>query len=340
MKNLTGSALPIFKHCGYSFRDDVEFPSLRTERDESEGGAGVSIHELIADAIERKSPPAETEEWAIIQAALDQIGNDSILDHESAWAWNTKTRQARKLGTRIGRAYAEKGATAEDICCSLDLVLLREPDLVVVDFKSGYGTHTENVDENWQLLFGALCLEQEALDRGLNLRVELWYPRPGKVWVETHPVTLFHLAAMREALGQRLLKLSQAPAIAGEHCRYCRACGACPATQQAITGFSAMGLDVDSPTYRWSTQIADVRHAEWMLDRLGLVKQAAELVETALKKFSDENNGIATSDGKVWRKTVGKRTGLNMPAVKNFLGDKLGQFQTTHEFNSYRKVKA
>lgn len=339
MRNLTGSSLPIFKHCGYSFRDDVAVPSLRTAADESAGGEGHSLHEHIADTIEGKAQYGDDPETpAIISQVMQRIGDDKILDYESAWAWSPATGKARKLGTRINREYERHGATPEDICLTLDLVLLRQSELVVVDFKSGYGTHTDAVEDNWQLLGGALALLDEATDRDLSIRTELWYPRVDRVWVESTPVSLFELEKFKQDLLARLKALPRAVAIAGEHCRYCRACGACPATEQAILGFKSMGLDVEG-NYRWSTEIADVGHAEWMLDRLTMVKQAVELIETSLKKFSDTNNGIATSDGKVWRAVAGKRQGLNMPAVKRFLGERLPEFTTTHEFNSYRKVK-
>jgi hypothetical protein len=143
----TGSSLPIFKHCGYSFRDDVVVPSLRTATDETEGGEGHSIHEDIADALEGKPQPEDPERRAIISQIMQRIGDDKILDYESAWAWNPTTGKSRKLGTRINRKYAEHGATPEDVCLTLDLVLLRASELVVVDFKSGYGTHTDAVED-------------------------------------------------------------------------------------------------------------------------------------------------------------------------------------------------
>lgn len=334
----TGSSLPIFKHCGYSFRDDVKVPEIRTAQDDEEGGAGTSIHDAIADTFENKPLPSDPETRLLVQNVLERIGHDTVLDYESAWAWSPLLGMSKKLGTRIGREYAKHGAPDGSICLTLDLVLLRGDELVVVDFKSGYGTHTDDVAENWQLKGGALVLLDEAADRELSLRTELWYPRPDRVWVESAPISLFDLEEFKRELLVRLKALPKAVAIAGEHCRYCKACGACPATEAALLGFKSMGLDVEG-NYRWSTEIADIGHAEWMLDRLTMVKQATELIETSLKAYSDKNNGIATSDGKVWRKVPGKRSGLNMPAVKQALGDRLAEFTVQHEFNSYRKVK-
>lgn len=333
---LSGSRLGTFFGCGWWAREDTAYDE--PIRDMTHANRGADIHAHCALAIEDGLLPDDPEMRSMVLPVLELVKELEavVIDVEAAWVWDPKTRRARKLGNNIGREYAKHGALPHEVPASFDLVLFVPAwnKLVVIDFKSGYGD-VKSADENPQLLFASLCYSTHAaLSRGGTQRQEIWFLRPGKVWVDGADVDVFKLGSFEASLVKRLALLPYLPAVPGEHCTYCPAAGGCPGTNDSI------GKLVDTTGNTFSTSIENMGHASWMLERLPMIEKAAEAIREALKAYSDEHHGIACSDGKVWKAVPGKRSGLNMPAVKELLGEKYEQYTTTHEFMSYRKVKA
>lgn len=328
---LSASRLGIFKHCGWFARDDVDYANAEIK---SRKEFGTDFHQAVEAYLADGTEPADEEVMLHLQAFAEELArvpDTVIVDCEPAWAWNTESREARKLGNNIGREYEAHGLTAAEIPGSMDLVLIRGGVLVVVDLKTGYG-EVDDPAENEQLNFGSLCYSKIARSHGLEQRQEIWYVRPGKVWVEGSDIDFLDLGQFESQLASRWKLRPYLPATPGEHCAWCPAAGGCPATSQVV------GALVDTSGETFSTTVRSNDHAAWMIERLSIIEKAAEAVRHACQQWSDQNGGVRLKDGKIWKQIEGNRTGLNQAAVKAFLGPRLAEFQTTHPYTQYRAV--
>ncbi len=328
MNKLSGSSMERFLRCAWPEREDVTFTEVRL----NDGGRdmGSAVHdEMAEDDINAPAPDAEVAARAkALRSKLESLGVSTVY-RELALAYDPATGKARKLGENIDRKYEEHGMLPGEIPCSLDLVSFGDEN-VVIDIKTGQQDYVEEVQNNAQLSFGALCVERAF---GVRVhRIALWFSRTDRVWEESWPMDPFMLPAFEAALKAQLAVVKPLPKP-GEHCRFCPALGGCPATIKQL-GQVAPG------EFEWSTEVSSVEHAAWMAENMSILDKAAKRIRKMLQDFSDARGGIPLSDGKVWRAVDGKRESMNTAAVKAYLGEKYPEFVSVKTYKTYRAVKA
>ena len=231
---LSGSRLPIFRHCTWAFRDDVEYePAAR----KSNAAFGTTVHGAAYAYLVDGVVPEDEEVFLHLKAIAEELARipDTVIVHcEPAWAWNPKTRKARMLGENIGREYEKHGLEPDEIPGSMDIVLIREGRLVNVDLKTGYAD-VEAAEDNDQLSFGSVCYSEIAQKKSLEQRQEIWYVRPGRVWVDGADVDFFKLSEFERRLSSRWATKHLLPSTPGDHCAWCPAAGGCPSTNGVVS---------------------------------------------------------------------------------------------------------
>lgn len=337
MKSYTFSSTHRLLGCGWEYRDDAEYPPEKPSSADANFGTavhagGFAEREPDLDAVCQKLGVLPGEVVPSVRSLREHIESLHHTDvrYEAAYAWHPQKDDVIHLGNHLERDYSD--APEGYYCGTSDYEGIDGETLVIADGKTGHANNVEPIASNGQLLMLAFC---SATARGWTgpIRIELWFVRPGRVWVEAADVTLFELWDMAQRVRERMRMLPVLPATTGDHCRYCPAAGACPATKEQ------MGAIIEAGAEGWSTAIQSPQHAAWMAERLPALKKAIELVKGELEKYADEVGGIPLSNGKVWKSITGKRDSLNVAAVKARLGDELPQYMTTTEFKQYRAVK-
>lgn len=340
MKNFSFSSANRLLACGWEFRDDSEYPPKGGAGDDAMFGSAVHAACLEQpypdiEAVAKKYDQMPNEllpSVSTLREFLDKLTYENVR-YETAYAYDPKKEDCIVLGHHLERDYS--GAPEGYLVGTTDYEGIQsgdDPVLVIADVKTGHANNVDAVERNPQLLLGALA---SATARGWTgrVRLELWFVRPGRVWVEGAEVTLLELWDMAHQIRERIRLLPVLPSSPGEHCKYCPAAGACPSTVEQ------MGAIVEAGEHGWSTAIVSPTHAAWMAERLPALRKALDAVKSALEKHADETGGIPLPNGKVWRAVPSKRDSLNTKAVKERLGDELGRYMTTTEFVQYRAVK-
>ncbi len=332
------SSLPRVLSCGWELHPEAEHAPPEPSDDAAFGSA---VHEVClgpetvanVTAICAKWKQPDAEVLAYSRPVLRKLGEVPTAVKEAAYAWSLATGQARLLGQWIDRNYGN--LLPGEIPGTVDLFYMDGDTLVVADLKTGHANYVAKPGENAQLLALACAIADRTQHVG-PVRLELWFARPGGVWVEHETVGTIELVLFRDKLAKHL-KVASAGTVSpkpGDHCKYCPARrGNCPAAAAVAEGI--VGVD----KFKFSESILSQAHAEWLVDRLSLAKKLCEGVENALKQYADEHDGVMCSDGKVWKAVNAKRTSLNKDAVAARLGDEYESFTVTHEYKTYRKVK-
>ena len=325
MNKLSGSSIERFLRCAWPERPDVSFTDVRLK--DSGREVGNATHEALA--AEEESADAEVAARVRhIEKKIAELGATEVV-REIALAYDPQTKQARKLGENIHREYEKHGMLPHEIPCSLDVVVFGNEN-VVIDVKTGQQDYVEDVENNAQLSFGALCVERAF---GVKVhRVALWFSRLDRVWEESWPVDPWMLPAFEQKLLAQL-KVEKPLPTTGDHCRFCPALGGCPATMRQLA-------QVAPGDFEWSTDVKNLDHAAWMAENISILDKACERVRGALQAFADGAGGIAMANGKVWRAVEARRESMNTAAVKTFLGDRYPEFVSLKTFKTYRAVKA
>ena len=158
---VTGSKLPIFRHCGWWARDDVSFPKRQSS---AAGNNGTRMHDAFASWVEQGVLPPLTPAQRMLADQMVKfwgIRRASVgWRTELAFALNPSTRKARILGKDIGREYVKHGLDpVSEIGLSTDYVWAEEKGVPICgDWKTGYASHVEPPEENLQLLAGGAAL--------------------------------------------------------------------------------------------------------------------------------------------------------------------------------------
>lgn len=335
--SLSMSSLSRGLSCGWELHPTAEHAEPEPSDDADFGSA---VHEVClgADglanltAICAKYGQTEAEVLAYARPVLKKLSELPSPAFEVALAWNPTTGRSRMLGQYLNRAYGL--LEPSEIPGTADLWYMDGETLVVADLKTGHANYVPKPAENAQLL--ALASALAAAGHFGPVRLELWFARPGGVWVVEDTVGSIELVLFADKLVKHLAaaKAGHVSPRPGDHCKYCPARrGNCPAALAVAQGI--VGVD----KFSFSESILSQAHAEWLVDRLSLAKKLCEGVEKALKQYADEHDGIVCSDGKVWKAVTAKRTSLNKDAVAARLGDEYEAFTVTHEYKTYRKVK-
>jgi Protein of unknown function (DUF2800) len=136
-RKLTLSKVEHASHCLYPFREDVDYPPFAGNE---LAEIGNRTHNAIVCAVHGMPMPDLCDTSEIY---FDQWRNRYRRDDfgpaicELAVALNVITGACRVLGWNINRAYAEHGATEDEICGSIDLVCNPAGILTVMDWKTG-----------------------------------------------------------------------------------------------------------------------------------------------------------------------------------------------------------
>ena len=221
---------------------------------------GQCLHgytEAIANGVEeRVALAAVPEAWrgtacdldvgAILMAlGWDPFG-DQEMHAEEAFAWNPRTDVGRSLGLSLNRDYS--GATADEAVGTADVILVDRGAgrIVVADYKFGHG-HVARARENLQVrALARYATRAYGMNRATVILVR--GREDGSAWLDVDEMEEVDL----DATGDVLMDLAQriavdrergdAPATAGEHCRYCRSAPHCPLGPMALVAADGGGF--------------------------------------------------------------------------------------------------
>lgn len=221
---------------------------------------GQCLHgytEAIANGVEeRVALAAVPEAWRgtacdlDVGAILTALGWDPFGDQEmhaeEAFAWNPRTDVGRSLGLSLNRDYS--GATADEAVGTADVILVDRGAgrIVVADYKFGHG-HVARARENLQVrALARYATRAYGMNRATVILVR--GREDGSAWLDVDEMEEVDL----DATGDVLMDLAQriavdrergdAPATAGEHCRYCRSAPHCPLGPMALVAADGGGF--------------------------------------------------------------------------------------------------
>lgn len=331
MTSLTGSKLPIARHCKWWLRPDVKYP----ERPRSGAATdGSRLHEYAADLVDTgEHPPCSSADELVMRGVRDfwKGRHGQGWQAEVALGLDAALGEARVVGKRIDRNYPEP-RTPGEIFLSVDYIG-EVPELVTVgDWKTGYASHVEPPDDNLQLLAGGAAA-MLALKKKDGAVLEIAHATEDGVFPRRYvasPLTLYR--AMSEiALIQA--GVEGARAKAGDHCRYCPALGACPETGTMVRQFSQAKVE-------WTTEFVSEENDRLLVEELSAVKKMIDAIEDAVKKRASERGGILLSDGKIYKAILSYRSSLNKAKVEKLLGPRYAECVETVSYEQFRRVKA
>jgi hypothetical protein len=308
--NPTASALERAHHCPAS----MVLPGASSTSDAAERGR--ELH-LFVSRVLGGMPRAEAldrvhEEYRATATGVDMrriVDGMTSVRSEVSYAWDTRTRTARELGTRLDRRYPVVGP--HEIVGTLDVEGVRADGVPVVpDIKTGFGEVT-HPSENFQTLFFAL-VRSHMLGTDLAEARILSIRANGEVYSRSHEFSRFDLddfadtlervvdlvSKSRTALAERgdVIGLSSGP-----WCRYCPAFNACPEKQALVRNLLPVvqaigGGEVERVAMRIEAMsIGDAGRA-WA--KLREIKPVYDAVEKALKARAMRQD-IPIGNGKV-----------------------------------------
>ena len=334
MNQLTGSKLPILKHCQYFARDDVQWP---TEATSAAAGRGIDIHEAIDKdtlvGVDFGDIKVVERGRAYIRALR---ASGWQVELEVPLALNLKTGMGRRLKSSGHRDYSdlkpgEVGLTVDYFAVKF-ADATNDAEVEVGDWKTGWGSHVERPKDNWQTGAAASALSEMFGDCAVMVKIHYLDADHVDSWLMSGMEAQQFAVAIRATLG---LATSMAKPNPGEHCRYCPARTACPAVQGAIVKVGAQ-LAIDRPV-TWTLERLSVENDAMMAMHLPALKAALEAMEKALKERS--RDGLPLPNGKVWKPILKKRTGLDTERVRAFLGPRAEEFIKVTEYEAFQQVK-
>jgi len=267
------------------------------------------VDAMRTDAIKRNTTPLELSDTTVSTAtelchAWDAHAAPSLAGKlwqpESLMAYDPVTDSAEAFpgvdpqdGYKVCPTGAFRG-TADVLYASHDTV-------TVVDWKCGRPENVAPIASHKQMRFLGLAA---ARAWGLpNARIILAYVGLDGITAEQHTLGTDDLHDVRNELLELQARIDrrEAPTI-GDHCRWCHVRASCPTTRSALQTMSAATSQF--AVVADARQITGPDHATWLLNTLKRVRLAAVDVESALKAWSDEHDGIPISDGVWGRKEV------------------------------------
>lgn len=331
---ITASKLPIARHCRWWAREDVSFP--KRERG-SAASNGVRMHDAFAEYVENRVFPPLSPSQRLLADHMRKFWGEraaaSGWEAEVAYALHAKERKARRLGKFINRRYDELGRVDPEIGLSVDYQWIEGPGTPLVgDWKTGFGAHVEDPDQNLQLLAGgASVAHASGLEKGCIL--EISHVTESGVFPRRFIATPLALHAALHEIATIQGNVVGAAAHAGEHCRFCPALGACPETKRAL------GDVRPDSRVEWTTAHVSDENDALLVEEIAHVKKAVEQIEDALKERA-RAKPIYLHNGKLYKAIVAHRSSLKKERVEELLGPRYAECVQVIEYESFRQVKA
>lgn len=185
---------------------------------------------------------------ALKQYPLEGLPQDATYSSEVAFAIDLETGQARELGRKLGRKYAEAGAGSLDIVgAGDDFAMLGSTGVLVDDLKTGHGYVTP-AKRNLQvggLAYAACKVWERKWARVELIRQTEDGTRPFFDVAEHDEFDLDEIWLRLERTGRRVLEARADVAagrdpqmLEGRHCEHCKAFKKCPAKRSLLTALS------------------------------------------------------------------------------------------------------
>jgi len=302
--NVTGSSLPLLRHCQWWANDSVIAPPPTPPSDSML--LGTEVHSAIENYLSGRPPLASEDAKPLFETWLSWWSGSPLSRlawrAEQAFAYVVAADTARTLDSRNRRYEVAAG----EIAGTVDALWVDQQARtgIVVDWKTGqdFGRFVAEAADNWQLKLYALCAA-----RAFNLQsVKVMVVRIHEHDVSTseHVLDALELDAVAATVASLIARAPTAQPNPGAHCKRCRAVSACPATAAATTAMVAPApVDISISTPEQATAA---------LVRLRQVVAACEQMESLLKIWASENGGVRLPDGKVWRKVPVERESINL----------------------------
>ena len=324
MKNVTGSKLPILKHCQFFARDDVSY------HEDTERGAaatrGVSIHEAISDSDLSK---VVFEDLGPTQRGVNYLNDLRLrgyeVETEVPFAFDATSSRARRLPGGQHRDYSS--ALQHEIPFTVDYVAYSARDVEVGDWKTGYGAHVDRTSGNWQVGIAAIAAAE--LFNAETVTGKIHYLDTD--FTDIYRFSATELRFLASDIQRVIQTVDGSQPNPGDHCKYCPARLACPAVASAISSVAA------SPGVRWSLDRITLQNDALMAMHLPALKAAVDAVEKALKSRCKE--GLPLPNGKIWKPIVQRRVSIDTEKVKAELGERYNEFTKVSEYETFRQVK-
>lgn len=227
--------------------------------------------------------------WA---AWWDDMAYAAPVSTEQAFAYNVDDDSCRLVDLAAPRDYSKFGS---EFFGTADLVMRGVGPLTVTDWKTGDPANVERCLVNRQMRFLALCASRAYSVDNVVASIA-FVDEDGSVTVDSNTFDVLDLAniaaEMRELQARLRGPIAPNP---GQHCKWCPALSVCPSTQKAIEQVAPPEPPAE---YKVSVAIESPDHAAWLRHRLGVILEAASAVDAALKRYADDNGGIALANGK------------------------------------------
>lgn len=328
---ITGSKLPIARHCQYWARGDVSYPKRPQTGAASNG---VRMHDAFASYIDHKVfPPLSPEQRMLAESMKQWWGQRALMtgwETEVSYALNAASARGRRLGRHLNREYGE--LSPGELALTVDYVWVESGATPIVgDFKTGYGAHVEDPEDNLQLLAGGAVV---SMATGLDgCQLEIAHVVEDGVRTRRYLATPLALHRAMHEIAEIQKKVPGAEARAGDHCRWCPALGSCPETQRQLAAVSKR------PAV-WSTAFISDENDGLLVEELASIKKMIDEIEGALKVRAKEKGGIYLPNGKVYKAILGRRKSEDKAKIAALLGDRYAECVEFVEYEQFRQVKA
>lgn len=326
---LTGSKLPLARHCRWWLRGDAVYP----ERPRSKAASdGQDLHALCAQYVENGIHDACSPSQELVMRGVRSFWNGRRGKAEVTFGLDAARGEARVVGQNLERDYPAPRTPGEIFLTTDYYELSKEANLVTNgDWKTGYAAHVEPPDDNLQLLAGGaaamLCFGTDgAVLEIVHATEDGCFPRR----YVASPLVLY--AAMNE-IAHIQAGIDGSQAKAGDHCRFCPALGACPETGTMISS-------VRPSPVQWTTEYVSDENDRLLVDELSAVKKMIEAIEESLKERAKKSGGIYLPDGKVYRAVVCERQSLSKKKVEELVGPRIAECMEVISYEQFRRVKA
>lgn len=329
---ITGSKLPIARHCAWWAREDARYPKLSSS---SAARSGTRLHDAFASYVEHKVFPPLTADQRVLADHMrefwGQRASGTGWEAEVSYALDASGARARRLGKFLNRQYGE--LSPAEIALTVDYQWIENGSPVVGDWKTGYGAHLEPTRDNLQLLAGGAAASMASGLDGCWL--ELAHVTEHGVREDRYFASALTLHAVMQDIARIQAGIPTALPRAGEHCRYCPALGNCPETARSV---GALGRPEKSVV--WQADFVSDENDALLVEELSHVKKAIDAIEKSLKERASKKGGIYLPNGKVYKAVLCEKSSLDQGKVAEILGPRYSECLKVISYEQFKQVRA